>query len=445
MTLIERKLRRDALAIFRAALEAAHAGNAVRRHVAIRGDSLIADSVKLRLANFDRIFVVAVGKAAPEMAKVLEEVLGDRLYSGIAVTKKGSSRFRSKRIRLLEAAHPVPDRTSLAAAHAVRELLAQLHARDLLLLAISGGASALLTAPVPPLTLADKKKTTALLLRAGADIFELNTVRKHLSLLKGGRLAALAYPATVVALLLSDVIGDPVDVIGSGPAAPDTSTFADALAILKKYRLLARVPDRVRSYLTLGLEGKNPETPKPGDPLFRTVHHVIVGSNRLALAAAVAEAKRRGFRTLLLTSSLQGEAREAGQMHGQILREIASSGNPISAPACLLSGGETTVTVRGSGLGGRNQEFALAAALAISGLDQVTVLSAGTDGTDGPTPAAGALANGTTLARALHLGLDPHRFLLENDSYHLFDALGDLIHTGPTGTNVMDIHLLLAR
>src|SRR5579875_1911149 len=338
------------------------------------------------------------------MAKALEEVLGERLYSGIAVTKKGSSRSRSKRIRLLEAAHPVPDRTSLAAAHAVRELLAQLHARDLLLLAISGGASALLTAPVPPLTLADKKKTTALLLRAGADIFELNAVRKHLSLLKGGRLAALAYPATVLALLLSDVIGDSVDVIGSGP-----------------------------------------EAPKPGDPLFRTVHHVIVGSNRLALAAAVAEAKRRGFRTLLLTSSLQGEAREAGQMHGQILREIASSGNPISAPACLLSGGETTVTVRGSGLGGRNQEFALAAALAISGLDQVTVLSAGTDGTDGPTPAAGAIANGTTLARALHLGLDPHRFLLENDSYHFFDALGDLIHTGPTGTNVMDIHLLLAR
>ncbi|MGH9584080.1 MAG: glycerate kinase type-2 family protein, partial [Bryobacteraceae bacterium] len=332
-----------------------------------------------------------------------------------------------------------------AAADRIRVLLAGLTARDLLLVAISGGASALLTAPAPPVTLADKQETTGLLLRAGASIYELNAVRKHLSMLKGGRLAALAYPATVLTLLLSDVIGDLLDVIGSGPTAPDGSTFPDALAVLNKYRLLPQVPVRVREYLDGGARGLHAETPKPGEPLFRRVHHVIVGSNRLALEAAASAAKKLGFRTLLLASSMQGETREVAQVHAQILREMVTSGNPVRPPACILSGGETTVTVHGPGIGGRNQEFALAAAISIAGLPSAIVLSAGTDGTDGPTDAAGAIASGTTLERAARMGLDARRHLSENDSYPFFDALGDLVRTGPTGTNVMDIHLLLAR
>ncbi|HEX7359855.1 MAG TPA: glycerate kinase [Bryobacteraceae bacterium] len=444
MTAAERKLHRDALAILRTAIEAADAGNAVRRHLSIRGRFLAAGLVKLALADFNRIFVLAAGKASVDMARAIEEILGERLYRGLAITKQGHGTRRLREIQVIEAAHPIPDETSLGAANRVRELLANLNARDLLIVAISGGASALLTAPAHPLTLADKQKTTGLLLRAGASISELNAVRKHLSMLKGGRLAALAYPATVVTLLLSDVIGDPLDVIGSGPTAPDSSTFSDAIAILSKYRLLSRVPARVRAYLEAGSRGMHPDTPKPRDPLFRGVHHVVAGSNRLALEAAQAAAKKLAYRTLLLSSSMQGEAREVAQAHAQILRETISSGNPIRPPACILSGGETTVTVCGPGMGGRNQEFALAAAIAMAGLPDAVVLSAGTDGTDGPTDAAGAIASGTTVPRAARIGLDPQKHLRENDSYPFFDALGDLIRTGPTGTNVMDIHLLLA-
>lgn len=444
MTAAERKLHRDALAILSAGIDAADAGNAVRRHLSIRGGILLAGTVKLPLGDFDRIFVLAAGKAAVDMAHATEEILGKRLHEGLAVTKQGHRRRRLRNVEVIEAAHPIPDESSLGAANRVRELLANLNARDLLIVAISGGASALLTAPAHPLTLADKQKTTDLLLRAGAGIAELNAVRKHLSMLKGGRVAALAYPATVLTLLLSDVIGDPWDVIGSGPTAPDSSTFSDAIAILSKYRLLSRVPRRVREHLDAGSRGLHPETPKPHDPLFRRVHHVVAGSNRLALEAAAAAAKRLGYRTLLLSSSMQGEAREVAQVHAQILHETVLSGNPVRRPACILSGGETTVTVRGTGMGGRNQEFALAAGIAIAGLPNALVLSAGTDGSDGPTDAAGALADGTTVARAARIGLNAHKYLCENDSYPFFDALKDLIRTGPTGTNVMDIHLLLA-
>jgi hydroxypyruvate reductase len=292
---------------------------------------------------------------------------------------------------------------------------------------------------LPPITLEIKKSTTDELLRGGADIFELNAVRKHLSALKGGRFAALAYPATVVGLLLSDVIGDPPDVIGSGLTAPDDSTCGDALRILDKYEQRCKIPAQVRRAIERG-----PETPKPGDTIFDRVHNVIIGSNRLALSAAAAEAKARGYRTLVLSSSMQGEAREIARAHAQILREVIASGNPVRPPACLLAGGETAVTVRGAGKGGRNQEFALAAAIDLEGCPNCLVLSAGTDGTDGPTDAAGALATGDTILRARLMGLDAAKSLAGNDSYCFFDSLGDLIRTGPTGTNVMDIHLMLA-
>lgn len=438
------RLRRDALAIFRAALAAADARVAVQNHFAIRGNVLKVGDVRLPLANYDRIFLIAVGKAASEMAAPIAKITADRLSGGIVLTKSGHARSAVRNVEVREAGHPIPDAAGFKASREITELLRDLNARDLLLVAVSGGASALLVSPAAAITLGAKQRTTDLLLRAGANIFELNTVRKHLSTLKGGRLAALAYPATVVSLLLSDVIGDRLDVIGSGPTAPDTSTFEDAIGVLAKFDLLNRVPPAVRERLEAGVRGEIPETPKPNDPVFDNVHNVVIGSNRLALEAAAREAKARGYRCLILSSMLQGETREIARAQAQILREVIASGNPIPPPACLLAGGETTVTVRGRGRGGRNQEFALAAATEIDGTPNAVLLSAGTDGTDGPTDAAGAIATGNTLVRAQRLGLDAADHLARNDSYPFFDALGDLIRTGPTGTNVMDIQVLLA-
>ena len=439
------RLRHDALAIFRAALEAAHASKAVRKHLSIKGSSLHAGALRLSLRSFDRIFLIAAGKAAIEMSTAIEHVLGSHLEGGIAVTKRHHARKRLPKFQVFEAGHPIPDAAGRDTSLEIIRFLRTLNARDLLILAISGGASALLTAPAPPITLRQKQKTTELLLQAGADIFELNAVRKHLSILKGGCLAALAYPATVLNLLLSDVIGDSPDVIGSGPAAPDRSTFEDAINVLRKFKLLHRVPPSIRTRLEAGARGQIAETPKPGDPVFENVHHIVIGSNRLALEAAGQKARVLGYRSLILSSSMQGETREIARAHAEILREVCASGNPLAPPACILTGGETTVTVHGRGKGGRNQEFALATAHAIGGLSNVLVLSAGTDGTDGPTDAAGAIATGTTLERARQLGLDPVAHLRENNAYPFFDSLHDLIRTGPTGTNVMDIHLLLAR
>ena len=364
------------------------------------------------------------------MAEAILQGLGHRVDGGIVVTKHGHTPRAIKELQCLESGHPIPDKQGVQAAHIVEELLRELNARDLLVCCISGGASALLPAPTTGLSFEEKQRTTDRLLRAGANIHELNTVRKHLSRLKGGRLAALAYPAKIVSLLLSDVIGDDPAVVGSGLTAPDTSTLYDAGAVMRKYGM--QMPNIAT------------ETPKPGDPIFNNVRNVVVGSNRVALTAAANEAKKHGYRTLILSSSMQGETREVALVHAQVLREIRSSGNPIKPPACILAGGETTVTVRGQGQGGRNQEFALAAAIEIAGVSDVLVLSAGTDGTDGPTDATGAVATGATLRRAEKLGLDALDYLDRNDSHHFFDVLGDLIKTGPTGTNVMDVHLLLA-
>ncbi len=438
------KLRRSAVRIFRAGLAAAEAGSAVRKHLSVADGYLRVDGVRLALGDFDRIFLIGAGKAAIDMAAAAEAIAGPWLTGGVAVTKHAPAKRRLRVTKIFEAEHPIPGRAGVRAAAAVGELLRELNARDLLVVVISGGASALLPAPAAPITLGAKQQTTDLLLRAGANIGELNTVRKHLSTLKGGRLAALAYPATVVSLLLSDAIGDPVDVIGSGLTAPDPSTFEEASAVFEKYGLRSKVPRVVRERVEEGARGGIAETPKAGDPIFERVHNIVVGSNRLALEAAAEAAQGLGFAPLILSSTIQGEAREVGRAHAEILREVKASGHPVAAPACILAGGETTVTVRGRGKGGRNQEFALAAALAIEGLQNVLVLSAGTDGTDGPTDAAGAMATGDTMQRARRLGLDARSYLKENNSYAFFDGLGDLIRTGPTGKNVMDIHMLLA-
>ena len=416
MTRTERKLRRDALAIFSAALDAADARNAVRKQLH-----------RVPWKRFDRVYLLAVGKAAAPMAEGVLAGIEREVDAGIVVTKEGHGSGRLKNIKQFESGHPIPDQRGLGAAAAVELMLRELNARDLLICAISGGASALLPAPLDGLSLREKQETTNSLLRAGANIHELNTVRKHLSRLKGGHLAALAYPATVVSLILSDVIGDDLDVIGSGLTVPDRSTIADAVRVLERFGV--PVPTRLA------------ETPKPGDPAFENVSNIIVGSNRIALSAAAKKAKELRYRPLILSGSMQGEAREVARVHAQILREARISGNPVKPPACILSGGETTVTVRGHGKGGRNQEFALAVAIEIAGLRDMVVLSAGTDGTDGPTDAAGAIATGSTLSRAP----DARAYLQSNDSYSYFEQLGDLIKTGPTGTNVMDVHLLLVE
>jgi hydroxypyruvate reductase len=292
--------------------------------------------------------------------------------------------------------------------------------------------------------LADIQATTGLLLRSGATIVELNAVRKHLSQIKGGGLARLAGQASVASLILSDVVGDPLDVIASGPTVPDPTTFADAWAVLERYALVERVPVAVRECLQAGRDGGIPDTPKPQARLFERVHNVIVGSNRLAAEGAVAAARARELNALLLSTFVEGEARQVAQVAAALAKELVHHDRPLSRPACLVWGGETTVKVRGEGLGGRNQELALAAAMAMEGLPNVVLVALGTDGTDGPTDAAGAVATGETIARGRALGLDPGTYLANNDSYHFFDLVGDLIRIGPTGTNVNDLLFIFA-
>lgn len=439
----ERKLRRDAAAIFRAALAAADPREAIRRHVRLESGVLRVGARRYSLDKYRRILVVGAGKASARMAEALERLLGKRIKEGIVCTKYGHL-APVTRVALVECGHPVPDEAGVEGARRIRGLLESASAEDLVFALVSGGASALLPAPAEGITLAEKQETTKLLLACGATIHEMNAVRKHLSAIKGGQMARLAAPATVVALLLSDVIGDPLDVIGSGPAAPDESTFQAAWDVMEKYGLADRIPVSVRQRLKAGVAGAVPDTPKPGDPCFRHVQNLIIGSNRLAVDAAAVQARALGYRPVVLSTTIEGETREIALMHAEIVREIRSTGRPARPPVCVISGGETTVTLRGNGKGGRNMEFVLAASARIAGLPSTVVFSAGTDGTDGPTDAAGAIADGRTAARARARGLDPRAALDANDSYPFFEALGDLVITRPTGTNVMDVRLVLA-
>jgi hydroxypyruvate reductase len=435
-------LRKQAVAVFRAGLEAADPVAAVLRFLRVKQGKLLAGRRRYPLDAFDNVWVVGAGKASAEMARAVERVLGARIRGGLVNVKDGHL-ARLRRIELNECGHPVPDGRGVRGAERIAEIVRGAGKRDLIVCVISGGASALLPMPAAPIALEEKRATTALLLACGASIREINAVRKHISRIKGGQLARLAYPAQVLTLLVSDVVGDDLDVIGSGPTAPDASTFAGAQAILDKYGLRERVPAAVRERIERGVRGEIAETPKPGDPAFERTTNLIVGSNRLAVDAAARKAHELGLRPAVLSTVIEGEAREVARMHAAIAREIRATGRPLKPPLCLISGGETTVTLRGNGLGGRNQEFVLAAAIDLAGIEKVVVLSGGTDGSDGPTDAAGAIADGATIERAERLGLDARRFLAENDSYHFFDALGDLLKTGPTGTNVMDLRLVL--
>lgn len=434
----ESELRRYARQILAAALRAADPAGAIERHLHLRGEVLTAGRVRYRLAGIDRIYVVGAGKASAAMARAVERILGRRVAGGLINTKDGHCR-KLRRIECHECGHPLPDARGVQGAQRIAQIVSEAGKDDLVIALISGGASALLPLPAEDITLEAKQEATRLLLACGANIHEINAVRKHISRIKGGQLARLAYPARVLSLLLSDVIGDDLDVIGSGPAAPDASTFAQAYEILEKYGITSKVAAPVLRRIEQGMRGEIEETPKPGDAVFKRTQNLVVGSNELAVAAAAAQAREAGFHTMVLSTTIEGETREVARVHAAIAREVARRGRPLKRPACIISGGETTVTLRGSGLGGRNQEFALAAAIDIAGLENTVVLSAGTDGTDGPTDAAGAIADGHTAAR----GPEARRYLDANDSYHFFEALGDLIKTGPTGTNVMDIRLML--
>jgi hydroxypyruvate reductase len=428
--------------IIEAAIDAVEPGAALRRTVRRSGPLLRIGTKAYRLDRLRRILVVGAGKASAPMAAALEEILEGRVTGGLVSVKDGHG-VPLRRVELVEASHPLPDARGQYAAERILHIAQDARAGDLVLCVISGGGSALLPAPSAGLSLADKIALTELLLRSGATIQEVNTVRKHLSQIKGGRLAKAAYPAEVAVLVLSDVIGNSLDAIASGPAVPDPTTFADALAIVRRYALHDRMPPAALDLLRRGAAGEIPETPKPRDPAFARVHTVIIGSNDHAVRAAAAAARRDGYRTLVLTSSLEGEAREAGRLMASMARGAQDAGMPFPPPVCLIAGGETTVTVRGNGKGGRCQEFALSAALSIAGRAAILVAACGTDGTDGPTDAAGALAAGDTLVRAGSLGLDPRRALAENDAYPFFQRLGDLIVTGPTQTNVNDLYLAL--
>jgi glycerate 2-kinase len=431
-------LRSDALRIFYSALKASDPKEAVLRHVRVSDGVLFAGKRRYRLDEFRNIYLTGAGKASARMAVAVERLLGKRITGGLLNVKHGHV-AKLRRIRLNECGHPVPDEAGVQGAQEIGNIAAKAGEDDLLICLISGGGSALLPFPAQPVTLAEKQDTTQLLLRSGANIHEINTVRKHISSIKGGQLAALAWPAQVLSLILSDVIGDDLDVIGSGPTAPDSSAFLDALAVLEKFGLTNLVPPPVSERIRAGVAGEIPETPKS----LERVQNLIVGSNQLALDAAAGAARGLGYRPLILSSFIEGETRDVAKVHAAIAKEVLSSGRPVKRPACVISGGETTVTIKGNGLGGRNQEFALAAAMDIAAISGVLMLSGGTDGSDGPTNAAGALCDGTTIARAEKLGLNAADFLARNDSYHFFEPLGDLIKTGPTGTNVMDVRLAL--
>jgi glycerate 2-kinase len=436
------KLRGDVRAIFDAGLKAVDPIKAVKNHINRDGNTLRVQGIGYDVAAYENIYVIGMGKAAASMAKAVEDILGDKLTSGIVNVKYGHTVPLNK-IKINEAAHPVPDDAGLKGSQEIIELLKKTGEKDLVICLISGGGSALLPLPAGNLTLEDKQAVTKSLLECGADIHEINSIRKQISAVKGGRLATFVYPSTLISLILSDVIGDDLDVIASGPTVPDTHTFHDCRNIIQKYKLDQRVPKSVIEYIEKGCSGEIEDTPKSDSPVFERTQNAIVGSNILAVSAAKEKAEELGYNSLVLSTFIHGETKEVAKVHAAIAKEIRSSGNPLKKPACIISGGETTVTIEGKGLGGRNQEFVLAAALDIDGLNDVVILSGGTDGNDGPTDAAGAFADGTTISRAGKLGLNAYEYLCDNNSYNFFKPLGDLLITGPTNTNVMDLRVLL--
>jgi glycerate-2-kinase len=441
-----RSLPNQAWSILRAALQEADAGKLVAHRVRRRGEKLIIGNIELDLAAFERIYLIAFGKAAPFMARSLVTILGRRLTRGVVVGPPADS-FESPKIRFFPGAHPLPDLTSAKAAKEVLALAGQSGPKDLVFVLISGGGSAMLCFPAGPVLLSEKRRVTAQLLRAGADITELNVVRKHLSAIKGGRLAAAAFPAQVINLVVSDVIGNDLENIASGPTYWDSSTYQDAAGILRRYRLWAKVPPSVKNLLLEGMRGRREETLKRDDGAFQKVRTFVIGDNKTALQGAARRAKRLGWQPVILTAGGSGEAREEARKYISLLIRAANSGKGSRERHCLLAGGELTVRVKGRGRGGRNTEFALAALIELEKIAKrrfnFLVASLGSDGRDGTADAAGAWVTEAVLQGARSVGLSPERYLENNDSYTFFKRAGGLLVTGPTRTNVMDIRLFL--
>ena len=427
--------------LLNAGLNAADPYHALLKHISLDRHSLMVGRRVYDLSHIDRIVAVGAGKASARMAQALETALGTKLDDGLVIVKTGHT-LATKRITVLEAGHPIPDRAGLHATQRLLRLTQHLTPRDLLIVLLSGGASSLLPAPVAGVTLADKQRTTRLLLRSGATINEINVVRKHLSSIKGGGLAA-STRAKIVTLLLSDVIGDDLGSIGSGPTAGDPSTFADAVDVLQRYRSWRAVPTAVRRYLDRGRNGDVSETLKPGSRRLRSVQHHIIGNNRIMLEAVTRAAQQAGLYTKSIFRPITGEARIAVKQLTDLAKAISEGHGILKRPCCVVAGGETTVTVTGRGKGGRAQEFAVAAAFEIADLPNAWVAALGTDGTDGPTDAAGAIVSGHTVAQAKTLGIDLRSSLNRHNTYPALKSIGCHVHTGPTGTNVNDLYLLL--
>jgi hydroxypyruvate reductase len=436
--------REATLTIFRAALAAADPRQAVQRAMQRDGTRLRVQNRVYDLARVKNVLVIGFGKASATMAQAIEEILADRIARGWVTVKYGhTAPLTTGKIHLHEAGHPLLDQNSLDGTQQILAILDAATENDLVVCLISGGGSALLELPIAGVSLDDLRATTDALLRCGATINEINTLRKHISQVKGGQLARRAGQAPVVSLILSDVIGSPLDAIASGPAAPDTTSFADARAVIERRGLRGQIPAHIVAHIERGARGDIPDTPKTGDPIFARVQNVIIADLTIACDAAMQAARQLGYNSLLLSSFVQGEACEFAKFLSAIAREINVSERPVRKPACVVCGGETTVTLRGKGKGGRNQEIALAAAIEMAGMENAVILSGGTDGTDGPNDAAGAIADGTTTARASAKGLDARAYLANNDSYNFFQPLGDLLMTGPTGTNVNDVTVLM--
>jgi glycerate 2-kinase len=434
-------LRQDAREIFNAALSAADAAKAVLRHLRVDGETIDIDGRLYSLRSYRKIFVIGAGKGSAHMYGALAESIGDWLYGGIIIAKYGYA-VPVKKVKIIEAGHPIPDENGLRATQQIVSLLRQTTSEDLVINLISGGGSALLCSPADGVSFHQKQEMTRVLLNCGAPIREINAIRKHISKVKGGRVARLAYPSTLISLILSDVVGDSISAIASGPTAPDPSTFSECQAILARYKFGREKFGSIARFIDKGNAGEIEDTPKPGDPIFDNVQNTVVGSNRLAVIAAKEQAESLGYSVKVIDDLAEGEATELAAAHAAIVKEIYHSGT-IRRPVCIISGGEATVTIRGDGLGGRNQEFAVAAALEIDGLEGVVALIGGTDGNDGPTNAAGGIVDGGTVRRGETKGLDARDYLIRNDSYHYLEATHDLLVTGPTSTNVMDLRLFI--
>lgn len=444
---LSRSLKKDSFYLFMEGIKSVKPDKLIESHFVIKKDKLIVSDVnaateKFHLDEFERIFIVGAGKASSAMASEVEKILGDKIDSGLIVTKYGFGK-ELKIIEQIEAGHPLPNDSGVAAADKIRTLCSNATEKDLVINLLSGGASSLLPSPAGNITLEEKIQTTELLLNSGAAIGEINTIRKHISTIKGGQLMQSAFPATVISLIISDVIGDDPGIIGSGPTVPDNSTFSDCLNILTKYDLINSVPSSVLQHLTEGDSNRKFETPSAEDPIFAKSNNFIIGNNLICLNYIKDTAQNLDYDSKILNTQLSGEAKQVGIDIASDAIEFLKHGAEVGKKYCLIYGGETTVHIIGKGKGGRNQELVLSGAMKLLGHKGIAMLSCGSDGNDGPTDAAGAYCDWTTIDRGEALNLNAQEYLSNNDSYNYFDQLNDLIIIGPTKTNVMDIQIIL--